>query len=117
MVILEDDGIEVDFCPDCRGVWLDEGELEQLLHGREAALRLIDWKSGAKGKRHCPRCTAAMRIVHLPNSGPEIDVCPEACGIWFDRGELRAAVRAHLGESDAGAVVQRLTTMLGALPE
>jgi Zn-finger nucleic acid-binding protein len=25
------DGITVDHCPDCRGIWLDRGELERLL--------------------------------------------------------------------------------------
>jgi hypothetical protein len=24
-------GVEIDFCPNCRGVWLDRGELEQLI--------------------------------------------------------------------------------------
>ena len=24
-------GIEIDFCPECRGVWLDRGELDKLL--------------------------------------------------------------------------------------
>jgi uncharacterized protein len=24
-------GIEIDFCPDCRGVWLDRGELDKIL--------------------------------------------------------------------------------------
>lgn len=24
-------GIEIDFCPNCKGVWLDRGELEKLL--------------------------------------------------------------------------------------
>lgn len=24
-------GIEIDYCPDCRGVWLDSGELEKIL--------------------------------------------------------------------------------------
>jgi Zn-finger nucleic acid-binding protein len=24
-------GIEIDYCPDCRGVWLDRGELEKLV--------------------------------------------------------------------------------------
>jgi uncharacterized protein len=30
-------GIEIDVCPKCRGVWLDRGELDKLLE-REAAL-------------------------------------------------------------------------------
>lgn len=24
-------GIEIDFCPDCRGVWLDRGELDKVI--------------------------------------------------------------------------------------
>ncbi len=29
--IYERQGIEIDFCPDCRGVWLDRGELDKLI--------------------------------------------------------------------------------------
>lgn len=25
------DGVEIDFCPQCRGVWLDRGELDKIL--------------------------------------------------------------------------------------
>lgn len=25
------DGIEIDYCPECRGVWLDRGELDKLI--------------------------------------------------------------------------------------
>jgi Zn-finger nucleic acid-binding protein len=24
-------GVEIDYCPDCRGVWLDRGELERII--------------------------------------------------------------------------------------
>jgi len=24
-------GIEIDYCPDCRGVWLDRGELDKII--------------------------------------------------------------------------------------
>eukprot|EP01030_Chromulinospumella_sphaerica_P017696 gene17696-17531_t len=27
------DGVEIDMCPTCRGVWLDRGELEKILSG------------------------------------------------------------------------------------
>ncbi|HYD99963.1 MAG TPA: zf-TFIIB domain-containing protein, partial [Alphaproteobacteria bacterium] len=27
------DGVQIDICPSCRGVWLDRGELEKLLNG------------------------------------------------------------------------------------
>ena len=29
--IADRQGIEIDYCPKCRGVWLDRGELEKLL--------------------------------------------------------------------------------------
>lgn len=31
LVNMDRDGILIDRCPDCRGVWLDRGELEKLL--------------------------------------------------------------------------------------
>ena len=29
--ISERQGIEIDYCPDCRGVWLDKGELDKIV--------------------------------------------------------------------------------------
>lgn len=31
LVITERQGIEIDYCPHCRGVWLDRGELDKLI--------------------------------------------------------------------------------------
>lgn len=31
LVISERKGIEIDYCPDCRGIWLDRGELDKIL--------------------------------------------------------------------------------------
>ena len=30
-------GIEIDYCPQCRGIWLDRGELDRLLDRAEGA--------------------------------------------------------------------------------
>lgn len=27
----ERQGVEIDYCPDCRGVWLDRGELDKII--------------------------------------------------------------------------------------
>ena len=29
--IAERQGVEIDYCPDCRGVWLDSGELDKII--------------------------------------------------------------------------------------
>ncbi|WP_025155940.1 zf-TFIIB domain-containing protein [Leifsonia aquatica] len=31
LVMSERNGIEIDYCPDCRGVWLDRGELDKII--------------------------------------------------------------------------------------
>lgn len=31
LVISERSGVEIDYCPKCRGVWLDRGELDKIL--------------------------------------------------------------------------------------
>jgi Zn-finger nucleic acid-binding protein len=31
LVMSERQGIEIDYCPTCRGVWLDRGELDKLI--------------------------------------------------------------------------------------
>ena len=31
LVMTERQGVEIDYCPNCRGVWLDRGELDKLL--------------------------------------------------------------------------------------
>jgi Zn-finger nucleic acid-binding protein len=36
LVMSERQGIEIDYCPTCRGVWLDRGELDKILE-RSAA--------------------------------------------------------------------------------
>ena len=32
-------GIEIDYCPTCRGIWLDRGELDRLIERAERAER------------------------------------------------------------------------------
>ena len=36
LVISERQGVEIDYCPTCRGVWLDRGELDKIIE-RSAA--------------------------------------------------------------------------------
>ena len=36
LVMAERQGIEIDYCPQCRGVWLDRGELDKIIE-RSAA--------------------------------------------------------------------------------
>jgi uncharacterized protein len=39
LTISDRQGVEIDFCPQCRGVWLDRGELDKII---ERAARFAD---------------------------------------------------------------------------
>ncbi|TMV10116.1 hypothetical protein FGK63_03380 [Ruegeria sediminis] len=36
LVIAERSGVEIDYCPQCRGVWLDRGELDKIIERSSA---------------------------------------------------------------------------------
>jgi Zn-finger nucleic acid-binding protein len=36
LLMTERQGIEIDYCPECRGVWLDRGELDKILERSHA---------------------------------------------------------------------------------
>jgi hypothetical protein len=93
--------VVIDYCPDCRGIWLDEGELNKLLHSK-APERVIKGSPGIKrwGKEVCPRCKGAMQIKFVHDI--EVDECTECSGIWLDRGELK-----RLKDSDLDKMGER----------
>ena len=66
MIVLELDEVEVDYCTDCEGIWLDAGELELLLGGAAASDALLGSFQSAKTaeqKRKCPICLKKMDKV------------------------------------------------------
>lgn len=38
LVIAERQGVEIDYCPQCRGVWLDRGELDKIIERATAEI-------------------------------------------------------------------------------
>jgi Zn-finger nucleic acid-binding protein len=37
LIMAERQGIEIDYCPKCRGVWLDKGELDKIIERSASA--------------------------------------------------------------------------------
>jgi len=56
LMMTERQGIEIDYCPTCRGVWLDRGELDKLIAGGSTPLRSEDrpreTRPGYQEERH-----------------------------------------------------------------
>lgn len=94
MITLELAEVEIDYCTDCGGIWLDAGELEILLGNSGQAKVLLDsFKIDAdcrETRRKCPICMKKMQKIIAGTSKPflTLDKCPKADGLWFDKGEL-----------------------------
>lgn len=39
LLMSEKNGVEIDYCPECRGIWLDRGELDKILERARVAER------------------------------------------------------------------------------
>jgi uncharacterized protein len=89
MMILEYNEVELDYCPICEGIWLDQGELELMLEMGDQRIDLSDITDSAKSKRRCPRCRKKMIKGHFPGTEVEVDICRRDGGLWLDKGELQ----------------------------
>jgi len=91
MLVLELAGVEIDYCPESGGIWLDAGELEALFEDRNAADELISSlavdPASREKKVRCPICRKKMEKVLVENK-VLIDRCRKGHGLWFDEGEL-----------------------------
>jgi Zn-finger nucleic acid-binding protein len=54
LAMAERQGIEIDYCPDCRGVWLDRGELDKIIErsAAEPAARFASAAPRPEIRRH-----------------------------------------------------------------
>jgi Zn-finger nucleic acid-binding protein len=48
-------GIEIDYCPKCRGIWLDRGELDRLIERAESAAGAPQDVRGAPAAAYPPQ--------------------------------------------------------------
>lgn len=89
-------GVEVDHCQQCHGVWLDKGEIffftkrpKELAEAFQKAQ-----KSAKSSPRLSPKTGKAMQEIVFLDGKLVLDVCPETEGIWFDEGEIERLVSA-----------------------
>lgn len=95
MEAVEFNGIEIERCIQCNGMWFDMLEHEQLkkMKGSE----VIDIGSKAIGKEYndvdrinCPKCSSPMlRMVDKDQHHIWYEACPYCYGVFFDAGEFR----------------------------
>ncbi|MGH7032141.1 MAG: zf-TFIIB domain-containing protein [Stellaceae bacterium] len=84
------DGVEMETCPKCKGMWLTCQELAQLED------EVFDFGDGEKGSltlgstpttRKCPQCGTLMRSFEYRFYDLQMDFCEALHGYWLDAGE------------------------------
>jgi Zn-finger nucleic acid-binding protein len=117
LIVVEFEGVELDYCLDCHGTWFDAGELELIGElagvqtGRLAeALRRAG--CGRSSARRCPRCRRRMRVVSVGEApSVAVDRCPRGHGLWLDAGELVTIVKSFT-QGDEAAVAAFVADLL-----
>jgi Zn-finger nucleic acid-binding protein len=84
------DGVDMEICPVCHGMWLTRQELEQLED------EVFDFGDNEKGSlmldsepstRTCPQCSKPLRTFEYRFYDLELEYCPDQHGYWLDAGE------------------------------
>jgi Zn-finger nucleic acid-binding protein len=116
MLILEYQEIELDYCPSCEGIWLDEGELEAMI-GFDQKIDLSDFPGTVKSNRKCPRCRQKMVMGYFPNTRIEVDVCRRDGGIWLDKGEIQSIAGELCSPETSNEICQYLSELFSKTSE
>jgi len=103
LIVVEFEGVEVDHCCACHGLWFDAGELDVLVSlagGDAERLRAaLATAPGGRTRRRCARCGRRLDTVAV-GDGPAVQIerCRVGHGFWLDPGELdRVALTATSG--------------------
>jgi uncharacterized protein len=66
--VIDREGVKIDYCPDCKGVWLDRGELEKII---EQSFILSEKGTGKEKHPGYPDLSSKSTEEGLRYKGPE----------------------------------------------
>lgn len=69
LVMAERHGIEIDYCPACRGVWLDRGELDKIIERAAAA----EQAAGQRAALAVPQPVQQQPADQQPHRQPDFE--------------------------------------------
>jgi uncharacterized protein len=89
------EGVTVDRCTACKGIWFDANEQKQLL--KSSAGEDIDIGDARTGRKmdsihdiQCPRCQVKMMETEdVDQHHITFELCPSCKGIFLDAGEFK----------------------------
>ena len=125
--VYTEQGVEVDYCPECEGIWLDRGELFYFTNKPFELQRELNdaIRQAGDSDRICPKTGRSMQEIKLLKGRLTLDYSPHSGGIWFDKNELKKLLSLHGGrfklKVDEGTAPSRgitlpVSTALAPLP-
>ena len=88
--------LEIDRCPQCKGMWLDYQELDAIedqVMTDDHAKGTMQWNP-QQSNLTCPICGKKMTTFDYRLERLMIEVCPQGHGFWLDHGEEERVVKA-----------------------
>jgi len=122
-LIVEYNNIELDYCPACKGVWFDSGELELLLECAKLEKNCLSFIGDiidapeamtSEKKRRCPICRRKMKKSYIDEDKKIIvDICHRSHGSWFDGGEVAQLIKEIAEKSPGKHASQDVLAFIG----
>ncbi|MCX6362019.1 MAG: zf-TFIIB domain-containing protein [Armatimonadetes bacterium] len=102
LTMREFEGIQLDVCGACAGIWFDRLEFDELRkQGRRAAhqVEAAVWPAPnharrSRPERWCPVCPRPLRRYPYEGTHVEVDGCPFCGGMWVQDAALEQMVLA-----------------------
>jgi Zn-dependent protease with chaperone function len=91
-------GVEIDTCSKCKGVWLDKGEIFFFTKKVIVVAKAIDKaiKESKPTQKLSPKTQQPMEEISLFDDRLHIDYCSHSGGLWFDGGEFEQLDKAKI---------------------
>ncbi len=87
--------LELDRCPECKGMWFDEGELCAVLGSKACKSFDISKYAAEMLNTDCPRCKVCLHEFCYPGTTVLVDGCRQCKGVWLDNREWSAISQAR----------------------
>jgi uncharacterized protein len=86
------EGVEIDRCPACKGMFFDRGEVETLIKKKMGnTADTLNFSAMSDGMdqvaAQCPRCNREMDVVAGPGE-MRVERCGKCGGVFLDQGEF-----------------------------
>ncbi len=111
-------GVNVDYCGKCKGVWLAQGKVFKFTQhpGQLTAALKLAVSKHCPSQKLSPETQKPMKTIPLLGEKLSVDICPQTKGIWFDDGQLNLLGKATFKAAPSGTAKPSVPTVKADAP-